>query len=104
MVNQKVNMAALTNRIVDEDQIKADEVHPSLSSFSSLRVGLKPLFSYLNLTMLNSVQTPGRLGWNPQYPCYNTVKRTISVTSNLDSINLTQPTRKSNIVELNVEQ
>lgn len=39
--------------------------------------------------MLNSVQPPGRLGWNPQYP-YNTVKRTVSVTSNLDSINLTQ--------------
>jgi hypothetical protein len=53
-----------------------------------------------NLTMLDSVQTLGRLGWNPQYPCYNTVKRTISVMSNLDSINLTQPTRKSNIVEI----
>jgi len=62
---------------------------------------LIPLYMFQrNLTMSNSVQTLGRLGWNPEYPCYNTVKRTISVTSNLDSTNLTQPTRKSNIVEL----
>jgi hypothetical protein len=40
------------------------------------------------------------LGWDLQYLDHNAVKLTIFVMSSLESINLTQPTGKPNIVEI----
>ncbi len=55
-------------------------------------------YNYLDFVTLRGQSS--RLGWEFYYPGYNTVKLTTLVMSKLDSINLTQPTRKYDKVKL----